>query len=95
MIMRRNPVLYAIGLCLLLLSSHVTSAQVSARVTIGGGGYYPPRPYYGTRYYPGPAVVLATPVYIAPPPVVVYRAPYYARPYYARPRYYGFRGQRW
>ncbi|MDB5235933.1 MAG: hypothetical protein JWR44_2926 [Hymenobacter sp.] len=89
--MRTKSIFLALGLCLLLLSSHAASAQVNVR--IGGGYYAPPRAYYGPRYYypPRPAVVYAVP----PRPVVVVPAPYYApRPVYYAPRpYYGYRGR--
>ena len=95
--MRTKSILFALGLCLLLLSGHAASAQV--RVNVGVFG--PPRAYYGPRYYypPRPAVVYAVP----PPPVVIVPAPYCApRPYYYAPRpYYGHghrgygRGRRW
>ncbi|MBF9222750.1 hypothetical protein [Hymenobacter ruricola] len=92
--MRTKSLILAFGLCLLLLSSHAASAQVSVRI---GGGYYP-RAYYGPRYYypPRPAVVYAVP----PPPVYYAPAPVYypPRPVYVAPRpYYRGRGygRRW
>ena len=86
--MKTKSLFLAFGLCLLLLSSHAASAQVSVNI---GGGYYP-RAYYGPRYHypPRPAVVYAVP----PPRVVVVPAPYYApRPVYYAPRPYGYRGR--
>jgi hypothetical protein len=75
------------------------AAQVRANISFG----YPPRAYYGPRFYaPQPPVYYAPlppPVYYAPPPG--YYAPppvYYApRPVYYAPRpYYGRgRGRRW
>ena len=74
------------------------AAQVRANISFG----YPPRAYYGPRYYaPRPPVVYAVPL---PPPVVVVPGPYYAprpvhyapRPVYYAPRYYGRgHGRRW
>ena len=70
------------------------AAQVRANISFG----YPPRAYYGPRYYaPRPPVVYAVP---PPPPVVVVPGPYYApRPVYYAPRpYYGRgrgHGRRW
>ena len=61
-------------------------AQVRANISFG----YPPRAYYGPRYYaPCPPMVYAVPppVYYAPRPV--YYAP---RPYYGRGRGHGRRG---
>ena len=86
--MRTKSLFLAFGLVLLLLGSHAASAQV--RINVGVG--YPPRAYYGPRYYPPrPAVVYAVPppVYYAPAPV--YYAP---RPVYYAPRPYGYRGGR-
>ena len=86
--MRTKSLFLAFGLCLLLLSSQAANAQVRVNVGIG----YPPRAYYGPRYYPPrPPVVYAVP----PPPVYYAPAPvYYApRPVYYAPRPYGYRGR--
>ena len=81
-------------LVMLLLAgafAYPAAAQVRANISFG----YPPRAYYGPRYYaPAPQVV-----YAMPPPVVVVPGPYYApRPGYYAPRpYYAYRGRgrRW
>ena len=87
-------------LMLLLAGSFARPAAAQVRANISFG--YPPRAYYGPRYYaPRPPVV-----YAVPPPPPVYYAPrpvYYAPPpvYYApRPLHYGRgygrgHGRRW
>ena len=73
------------------------AAQVRANISFG----YPPRAYYGPRYYaPRPPVVYAVPpppVYYAPQPVYYAPRPVYYAP---RPVYYGRgygrgHGRRW
>ena len=77
-------------LVLLLLAGargRPVAAQMRGNISFG----YPPRAYYGPRYYaPRPPVLYALP---PPPPVVVVPGPYYAPgPVYYAPRPYGRRG---
>jgi len=62
--MKTKPLIFALGLCLILLSG--------CAATVGVGpdyGYYPPvRPYYAPR----PVVVVPAPYYVRPD----YRQPY-------------------
>lgn len=82
-------------LLVLLLLANALVRPAAAQVIRGNISFgYPPRAYYGPRYYaPPPPVVYALP----PPPVVVVPDPYYApRPGYYAPRpYYGHRGRGW
>ena len=88
-------------LLMLLLAGSLArpaAAQVRANISFG----YPPRAYYGPRYYaPRPPVVYAVPppVYYAPRPVYYAPRPVYYAPrpvYYApRPHYGRGHGHRW
>ncbi|GAB3585047.1 hypothetical protein [Hymenobacter daeguensis] len=64
--MKTKPLIFALGICLMLLTGCV--ASVGPGYDYGyGGGYYPPaRPYYARPYYynPRPAVIVpARPYY--------------------------------
>jgi hypothetical protein len=76
--MKTKPFIFALGLCLLLLSGCVAS--------VGTGydaGYYPPvQPYYAPRPY------YVRPYYRAPRPAVIVPA----RPYYHGSYHGGYRG---
>ena len=79
------------GLLLAGALGRPVAAQVRANISFG----YPPRGYYGPRYYaPRPPVVYAVP---PPSPEVLLPAPYYApRPGYYAPRPgHGYRAGGW
>ena len=89
--MKTKSLLFALSLCLLLLSGCVASVGTGYDV---GYGYYPPaQPYYAPRPY------YVRPYYRAPRPAVIVPArPYYHGSYHREYRggngYHGGRGWR-
>jgi hypothetical protein len=64
--MKTKPLIFALGICLMLLTGCVASSGPGYDYGYGGGYYPPARPYYARPYYynPRPAVIVpARPYY--------------------------------